>query len=57
MHAVQQWAGHADIATTQRFYLRVNDDLYLKAATSDLFANSTEKKTESSDIEAAEKTQ
>jgi integrase len=32
MHTVKEWAGHSDIATTQKFYLKVSDGDYTKAA-------------------------
>lgn len=33
IHAVKEWAGHADIATTQEYYLQVTPDQYKQAAT------------------------
>jgi len=56
MHCVQQWAGHADISTTQKFYLKVDDDMYTRAANSNLWSSGTENGTERSDIEKANKT-
>jgi integrase len=56
MHCVQQWAGHADISTTQKFYLKVDDDMYTRAANSNLWSSGTENRTERSDIEKVNKT-
>lgn len=32
MHVVKEWAGHASITTTQKFYLKVSEDDYTKAS-------------------------
>jgi len=32
MHTVKEWAGHSNIATTQKFYLKVSAGDYTKAA-------------------------
>lgn len=41
IHAVKEWAGHEDIATTQQYYLQVSPDTYIQAATRSLFATNT----------------
>ena len=48
IHAVKEWAGHADISTTEQYYLQVTEDQYTKAAASSFWniENVTEKETE-----------
>ena len=46
MHVVKEWAGHANIATTQQFYLKVQDSDYERAATSSFWKKVTENVTE-----------
>lgn len=46
MHVVKEWAGHANIATTQQFYLKVLDSDYERAATSSFWKKVTENCTE-----------
>ena len=49
MHVVKEWAGHANIATTQQFYLKVLDSDYERASTSSFWKKVTENVTENAE--------
>jgi integrase len=46
IHAVKEWAGHADIKTTQKYYLQVSEAVYDQAAGKSLWNISKKKKEE-----------
>jgi integrase len=46
IHAVKEWAGHADIKTTQKYYLQVSEAVYDQAAGQSLWNTPKNKKEE-----------